>query len=106
MSLKKYRKLAIESYGTALQTFAGESNHSRDVYRLISMWFRNCDSMDDINIDDTLQKYQGEHRCDTVGTIISFAAICLYSMDSLTSILLAVITLCPSFIRFFLECKY
>ncbi len=41
-SIGQYLKLAIQTYGSALSICTGVSSHSNSVYRLISLWFRNC----------------------------------------------------------------
>ncbi len=75
-SVVRYRKLAIESYGTALQTYAGDSNHSTDVFRLVSLWFQNCTNIiKDIDMDDLLNKiprYVTGHESLSTKIICSF----------------------------------
>lgn len=41
-SIGQYLKLAIQTYGSALSICAGVSSHSKNIYRLVQLWFRNC----------------------------------------------------------------
>jgi hypothetical protein len=41
-SVRQYLRLAIRAYGLALSHCTGISDHSKHVFRLVSLWFRNC----------------------------------------------------------------
>ena len=52
-SVSQYLRLAVRAYGVALSHCKGISNHSKHVFRLVSLWFRNSNGMGkggDINV--------------------------------------------------------
>ena len=44
-SVSQYLRLAVRAYGVALSHCKGISNHSKHVFRLVSLWFRNSNGM-------------------------------------------------------------
>ena len=44
-SVGQYLRRAIRAYGTALSQCFGISNHSKHLFRLVSLWFRNCNGV-------------------------------------------------------------